>query len=93
LKAAILRRTTLSGYPLPPLTDVYGATLFAKAAKDLGYHPFQNRHLMPLALTPTLMARSLARATSAAIATLWLLYVSKASPQQPFYRCAEKTEF
>ena len=29
-----------SEYPLPPLTDVYGATLFAKAAKNLGYHPF-----------------------------------------------------
>jgi len=27
-------------YPLPPLSDVYGAALFAKAAKDLGYHPF-----------------------------------------------------
>jgi gluconate 2-dehydrogenase alpha chain len=29
-----------SEYPLPPLADVYGATLFAKAAKNLGYHPF-----------------------------------------------------
>lgn len=27
-------------FPLPPLPDVYGAALFAKAAKDLGYHPF-----------------------------------------------------
>lgn len=27
-------------FPLPPLADVYGATLFAKAAKELGYHPF-----------------------------------------------------
>jgi gluconate 2-dehydrogenase alpha chain len=25
---------------LPPLADVYGASLFAKAAKELGYHPF-----------------------------------------------------
>ena len=27
-------------FPLPPLADVYGAKLFAKAAKELGYHPF-----------------------------------------------------
>ena len=27
-------------YPLPPLADTYGATLFARAAKSLGYHPF-----------------------------------------------------
>jgi gluconate 2-dehydrogenase alpha chain len=27
-------------FPLPPLSDVYGATLFAKAAKEFGYHPF-----------------------------------------------------
>jgi gluconate 2-dehydrogenase alpha chain len=27
-------------YPLPPLHDVYGASLFAKAAQSLGYHPF-----------------------------------------------------
>ena len=27
-------------FPLPPLADVYGASLFAGAARDLGYHPF-----------------------------------------------------
>jgi gluconate 2-dehydrogenase alpha chain len=27
-------------FPLPPLADVHGASLFAKAAKELGYHPF-----------------------------------------------------
>ncbi len=27
-------------FPLPPLADVYAASLFAKAAQDLGYHPF-----------------------------------------------------
>ncbi|HEY5521979.1 MAG TPA: GMC family oxidoreductase, partial [Desulfuromonadaceae bacterium] len=27
-------------FPLPPLADVHGATLFAKAAKEHGYHPF-----------------------------------------------------
>jgi gluconate 2-dehydrogenase alpha chain len=27
-------------YPLPPLKDVYGAQLFAKAARELGYEPF-----------------------------------------------------
>ncbi|WP_406819640.1 GMC family oxidoreductase [Pseudomonas sp. KnCO4] len=27
-------------YPLPPLKDVYGATLFNKAAQSLGYQPF-----------------------------------------------------
>jgi len=27
-------------YPTPPVVDVYGATLFANAAKQLGYHPF-----------------------------------------------------
>ncbi|WP_434777547.1 GMC family oxidoreductase [Neisseria sp. Ec49-e6-T10] len=27
-------------FPLPPLADTYGASLFAKAAKQLGYHPF-----------------------------------------------------
>jgi gluconate 2-dehydrogenase alpha chain len=50
-KAGNLGGATLSGgnpfegkrsreYPLPPLADVYGASLFAKAASDLGYHPF-----------------------------------------------------
>ena len=29
-----------SAYPLPALPDVYGASLFAKAANELGYHPF-----------------------------------------------------
>lgn len=28
------------GFPLPPLTDVLGARLFARAARELGYHPF-----------------------------------------------------
>lgn len=27
-------------YPLPPLTNGYGAVLFAKAATELGFHPF-----------------------------------------------------
>jgi gluconate 2-dehydrogenase alpha chain len=27
-------------YPLPPLKDVHGALLFAKAARELGYEPF-----------------------------------------------------
>jgi gluconate 2-dehydrogenase alpha chain len=27
-------------YPTPPVTDTYGAVLFANAAKGLGYHPF-----------------------------------------------------
>jgi gluconate 2-dehydrogenase alpha chain len=27
-------------FPLPPLTDVLGARLFARAARELGYHPF-----------------------------------------------------
>ena len=27
-------------YPLPPLTMPYASTLFAQAAKDLGFHPF-----------------------------------------------------
>jgi gluconate 2-dehydrogenase alpha chain len=27
-------------FPLPPLKDVYGAQLFAKAARELGYEPF-----------------------------------------------------
>lgn len=27
-------------YPLPAMPDVYGAALFAKAAKEMGYHPF-----------------------------------------------------
>ena len=27
-------------FPSPALADVYGATLFAQAAKELGYHPF-----------------------------------------------------
>jgi gluconate 2-dehydrogenase alpha chain len=27
-------------FPLPPLADVQGATLFARAARELGYHPF-----------------------------------------------------
>ena len=27
-------------FPLPPLKDVHGALLFAKAARELGYHPF-----------------------------------------------------
>lgn len=27
-------------YPLPPLIDGYGAVLFAKAATELGFHPF-----------------------------------------------------
>jgi gluconate 2-dehydrogenase alpha chain len=27
-------------YPLPALPDVYGAALFAKAAREMGYHPF-----------------------------------------------------
>jgi gluconate 2-dehydrogenase alpha chain len=27
-------------YPNPPLEQVYGPTLFAQAAKELGYHPF-----------------------------------------------------
>lgn len=29
-----------SEFPLPALADVYGASMFAKAAKELGYHPF-----------------------------------------------------
>lgn len=27
-------------YPTPPVADIYGASLFAAAAKELGYHPF-----------------------------------------------------
>ena len=50
-KAGNLRGTLVKGgnrleaprsgeFPLPPLKDVYGAQLFAKAARELGYEPF-----------------------------------------------------
>ena len=29
-----------NAFPLPKLPDVYGAALFAKAAREMGYHPF-----------------------------------------------------
>ncbi len=35
-----LEGTRSNEFPLPPLADVYGASLFAKAATELGYHPF-----------------------------------------------------
>ncbi len=40
-------------FPLPPLTTTYGAQLFDKAAREVGFHPYPRPRPMRPARTPT----------------------------------------